>query len=41
MGAKSAGLPCAWSNRSAELVLDPACKPDYEFQNLSGLLTIL
>jgi len=40
-GAKSAGLPCYWSNRSGDLLLDPALKPDYEFQNLSGLLKIL
>jgi len=40
-GTKSAGLPCYWSNRATELVLDPACAPDYEFEDLKSVLDIL
>jgi 2-haloacid dehalogenase len=38
MGAKAAGLPCAWSNRHGERVLDPHWQADYEFGNLRGVL---
>jgi 2-haloacid dehalogenase len=41
MGAKSAGLPCAWSNRNGDQVLDPTFSADYEFRDLRGLLGIL
>lgn len=41
MGAKAAGLRCAWSNRGADKVLDPTYSADYEFENLSGLLDML
>ncbi|MGQ0602364.1 MAG: haloacid dehalogenase type II [Anaerolineales bacterium] len=41
LGAKSAGLRCAWSNRRGEPVLDPAFAPGYEFADLRGLLTYL
>ncbi len=41
MGCKSAGIPCAWSNRHGDRVLDPQLAPDYEFQDLYGVLTIL
>jgi 2-haloacid dehalogenase len=41
LGTKSAGLPCAWSNRHGELVLDPGLKPDYEFADLRGILGLL
>jgi len=40
-GTKSAGLPCYWSNRRGDLVLDAACKPDYEFGDLNGLIGVL
>ena len=41
MGALAAGLACAWSNRAADLLLDPEIVPDHEFDNLSGLLEVL
>lgn len=40
-GAKLAGLPCAWSNRSGEPMLQSDVKPDYEMRDLAGLLAIL
>jgi len=40
MGAKAAGLDCAWSNRVGEQVLDPRFKADYEFSDLRGLLEL-
>ena len=41
MGTKATGLICAWSNRSDERVLDPTLDADYEFANLTGLLSII
>jgi 2-haloacid dehalogenase len=41
MGARSAGLRCAWSNRHGDRVLDPAYRADYESADLRGLLEIL
>lgn len=41
MGAKSAGLTCAWSNRRGDRLLDPSLSPDYTFPNLRGLLDTL
>lgn len=41
MGAVAAGLACAWSNRTGDLLLNPDLAPDHEFANLSGLLEIL
>lgn len=41
LGAKSAGLPCAWSNRLGDLVLDPGLRADHEFSNLRGLLALI
>ena len=41
LGARSAGLPCAWSNRQHDRVLDPAYCASYEFANLSGILELL
>jgi 2-haloacid dehalogenase len=40
MGAKAAGLRCAWSNRQGDKVYDVAYSADYEFENLLGLLEI-
>jgi 2-haloacid dehalogenase len=40
-GAKSAGLRCVWSNRGHDLLLDPRLTPDYEIEDLRGLLPIL
>jgi len=41
LGARSAGLTCAWSNRQRDRVLDPACQANYEFADLTGLLGLL
>ena len=41
MGAKAAGLRCAWSNRVADKVLDSTYAADHEFENLLGLLSLL
>jgi 2-haloacid dehalogenase len=41
LGARLAGLRCAWSNRNGDPLIDPAAKPDYELRDLSGLLEIL
>jgi 2-haloacid dehalogenase len=40
MGAKAAGLHCAWSNRQADKVYDPTYAADHEFENLLGLLSL-
>ena len=41
MGAKAAGLQCAWSNRKQDEVVDDRYQADYEFENLLGLLDVL
>ena len=41
LGAKSAGLPCAWSNRFGQPYLDATYKADHELKDLSDLLDIL
>lgn len=41
MGAKAAGIKCAWSNRYGEFVLDTQYVPDYEFASLRELLELL
>lgn len=41
MGAKSAHMNCAWSNRFNDIVLDDVYRPDYNMKNLIDLLTIL
>jgi len=41
LGARLAGLRCAWSNRGGDLVIDPAVRADHEMRDLSGLLDIL
>jgi len=41
MGAKLAGLRCAWSNRAGDPPMMPDALPDHEFRNLTGLLDIL
>ncbi|MEZ5907260.1 MAG: haloacid dehalogenase type II [Hyphomicrobiaceae bacterium] len=41
LGAVAAGLPCYWSNRTGDAVLDPAFAPTYDRPDLSGLLEIL
>jgi 2-haloacid dehalogenase len=41
MGARSFGLPCAWSNRGRDYVLEPDLGPDFEFPDLTGVLSLL
>ncbi len=41
MGARSFGLPCAWSNRTRDFVLEPELGPDFEFPDLTGVLGLL
>lgn len=41
MGAKSAGITCAWSNRFSEPIFDKNYEPDYNMTNLKELLNIL
>lgn len=41
LGAKLAGLRCAWSNRGGDRVIDPDVRADHEMRDLSGLLEIL
>jgi 2-haloacid dehalogenase len=41
MGAKLAGLRCAWSNRAADAPMLPDVLPDHEMRDLAGLLDIL
>ena len=41
LGAAAAGLPCYWSNRFADVLLDPAFAPSHDRPNLEGLLDIL
>jgi 2-haloacid dehalogenase len=41
LGAKAAGLGCAWSNRNHEPILDPSYPVDYNMPDLSQLLEVL
>lgn len=41
LGAKLAGLRCAWSNRAGDRMIDPAVQPDHEMRDLGGLLEFL
>ena len=41
LGAKLSGLRCAWSNRSGDLMIDPAVRPDYEARDLAALAEVL
>jgi 2-haloacid dehalogenase len=41
LGARAAGLACAWSNRQRDLALDPAYLPTHDLPDLTGLLAIL
>jgi 2-haloacid dehalogenase len=40
LGARLSGLRCAWSNRAADVMIDPAVRPHYEMRDLSGLLEV-
>lgn len=41
LGARLAGLRCAWSNRNGDAVIDPEVRADHEMRDLAGLLEIL
>ena len=41
LGCKSAGLPCAWSNRNGDVMIDPQVRADHEMRDLTGLLEFL
>lgn len=41
LGATAAGLPCYWSNRFGDVMLDPAFAPTHDRPSLDGLLDIL
>jgi len=41
LGCKLAGLPCAWSNRHGDRMIDPGVRADREMHNLAGLLEFL
>jgi len=41
VGAKGVGIPVVWVNRRKEKLEDGVPKPDYEIEDLSGLLEIL
>ena len=41
LGAKAAGVHCAWSNRKQDKLLDDSYRADYEFENLVGLLDVI
>ncbi len=41
LGAKLAGLTCAWSNRHGDVMIDPDVRADHEMRDLSALLAIL
>lgn len=41
IGTVSAGLPCLWSNRTGDRLLDPAFAPDFEYASLEGVLAVL
>lgn len=41
LGAKAAGIICAWSNRFDDFPIDPQYKPDYEWKDLAGVLDVI
>ena len=41
LGAAAYGLPCVWSNRHGDTLVDPAYPPDHEVADLKGLLDVL
>jgi 2-haloacid dehalogenase len=41
LGCKLAGLPCAWSNRQGDRMIDPGVRADHEMRDLTGLLGFL
>jgi 2-haloacid dehalogenase len=41
IGAKAAGIVCAWSNRAGDAILDPKYAPDYITTDLTGVLDLV
>lgn len=41
LGAIAAGMKCIWSNRYADLLLDPTYPPTYEISNLTGVADLI
>ena len=41
LGAKAAGVACAWLNRRNDIVIDPSCSAAWEMADLRGVLEIL
>ena len=41
LGAVAAGMPCVWSNRHGDILLDPRYAPQAEFSDLSGVPELL
>lgn len=41
LGAIAAGIQCIWSNRNADLILDPAFPPTHEISNLTGVANLI
>jgi len=41
LGAIAAGMQCIWSNRYADLLLDPTYPPTYEIPNLIGVADLI
>jgi 2-haloacid dehalogenase len=41
LGTKAAGLPCVWSNRRREPLLDPSLAPDHEVPDLTHVPPLL
>ena len=41
LGAVQFGLPCVWSNKTKDKLLDPAHPPDFEVPDLSALPTLI
>ncbi|HET8608412.1 MAG TPA: hypothetical protein VFM11_01615, partial [Burkholderiales bacterium] len=41
IGARRAGLCCAWSNRHRDFLIDPGVRADFEWNDLGGLLAVL
>lgn len=41
LGTVAFGMPCVWSNRHGDVLVDPAYPPDHEIADLKGLLDVL
>ncbi|MBT3659956.1 MAG: haloacid dehalogenase type II [Rhodospirillaceae bacterium] len=41
LGAAAFGMPCYWSNRFSDILVDPAYPPNFEGADLNGVLPLL